>query len=240
MLILTELSGRGYYGICSIVPRQIVPQLMENIGNLRPEVKERYGEWGKTNFDSDPWGRTGLDDSLKCLDTDNDSDNIRLGWIPTKIRQALISMELLELCNYQDFKSRPAQLEKPVLEISVGQGNNGWFVHANLGYPIWDVIEGDKFSDDILPAIKQRIQYFWEDESGSCYRNSMSSTFVHDGVNGKTLQLYHPVGNGLWITGSRKDFTGYQLIDHNTDTCVQALAHIYGLCVVLDECRKQL
>ena len=240
MIILTELSGRGYYGICSIVPRQIVPQLMENISNLRPEAKELYGLWSKPDFDSDPWGRTGLDESLKCLATDNESDNIRLGWIPGKIRQALISMELLELCNDQDFKSRLDQLKEPVLEITVGQGNNGWFVRANLGYPIWDIIEGSNFSKDVLPTIKQRIQYFWEDQSGSCYKNSMSNTVVHDGVNGKTLQLYHPIGNGLWITGSRKDFMGYQLTDHNTDTHIQAFAHIYGLCVVLDECRKQL
>lgn len=217
--------------------------LMERVDSLRPEIKEKYGAWTKPDFDTDPWGRTGLGESFECLDRDNNSEEIRLGWIPSKIERALVSLELLGLCNVFDPEKKSRKERMPteaILEVSVGQGTRGWHVNANLGDPVWEVIKSNYFSSELMPIVRQRLRRLWEDWYGSDHQYGMSNTMVFDGNSGKVLQIYHPVGNGLWIVGSQEATNDYQLIDHNTDSYRDAFAHIYGLCVVLDECRKHI
>lgn len=243
MIITTELSGRGHYGVCSVLPRSSVPDLMERMGKFRSEIKEKYGSWTKTNFDVDPWGRTGLEGSLFCLDTTGENEEIRLGYVPSKFDLAFTSLELLNLCNDLE-KQRDSRKERmpseAILEVYVGRCSHGWGVKANFGDPVWDVIESDHFATELLPVVKLRLQQLWEDWTGNDFRHSMSNTFVRDGVSSRGIQIYHPMGNGLWIEGSRNTYNSYQLIDHNTDTPRDAFAHIYALCVVLDLCRKHI
>ena len=239
MIITAELSGRGHYGVCSALDRSEAPELTERIEGLTPEAKKRFGSWTKPDFHLDPWGRTGIDDSLFCLDTTNKDKQIRLGWVPYKIELALRSLQLLEMCCplMEQRKSRESRLPtEAILEVNVGKLDRGWNVKANFGEPIWKIIEDERFSADLLPVVKLRLQQFWEDRTGFDYRHSMSNTFSR----GRYLQIYHPVGNGLWIEGHPNETGEFQLIDHNTDNSEQAFAHIYALCVVLDECRKEI
>jgi hypothetical protein len=124
------------------------------------------------------------------------------------------------------------------LEVDSGRATNGWYVGANFGAGVWDIIESPKFTP-LLPKINADIRKWWEDQSGR--KEWAQYTTVFDGKDGLTLQVYQPGSKGLWIAGSRNSCNScglYQLVDHNTDSWRDAIAHVLSLSIVLKYCRE--
>lgn len=237
MIIRTELSGLGHYGVCSIIPRSAVPGLISTIQNFHEDV--RQGTWENPDFDTNPWRPTGLDGSFHVLQNESENE-IRLCWRPNKLRGCLHSLQLLHLTNPEvsSAADKPT-LQDQILEIAVDSLDPEWGISANFGDPIWGVIEQETFEQSILPAINVEIRSWWEDLANSPQQGEYGTVF--NGKDGLTLQIYQPCGDGLWISGSRGDrCSKYQLNDHNTDTALQAFAHVLSLCFVLKHCRAVL
>jgi hypothetical protein len=127
---------------------------------------------------------------------------------------------------------------EPMLELEACSLTNGWYVKANFDDPIWDVIESPQFPK-LLPQINRDIQLWWQDQSNTEMPAQLCTVFR--GIDGPTLQVYHPGSSGLWIVGARKKTHGsFQISDHNTDSSSDAFAHVYALCVILKYCREHL
>lgn len=243
MKILTELSGYGHYGICSHLPSDIDDLVKAN------ERHPTLSRW-ETSPSGDVFG---IDYSLwRLRDTldeeQEDQSTFRVAWRPSQLAGAMQSIGALGMVlpEAPSFEERYKLLQEENerfkqslgLAFSIHRNENGWHVRASFGEPIWDVIETDLFAKEAMPKVIRDLELFWEDQDG--YKRRLHSTCVHDGVDGKTLQIYHPSGNGLWISGSRKYYDDHQLTDHNTDCFDQAFAHVYGLCVVLKYCREEI
>ncbi len=233
MIISTELSGFGHYGIWSIVPYPVLEEFLK--------ISKRFPEWEYPDFLNRGTTRTGIKASLINYNLD-DGPGIRLGWLPFNIAKSMESISLLGRVaqSLSDQEKRRESLSKPILELVAEpmSKNDGWNVKANFGDPIWDIIESADFPFS-LSKINKRIQLWWQD----LYNDHVSGQYasVFNGVDGLTLQIYQPSGNGLWMVGSRQHSGGsYQICDHNTDSSTDALAHVYALCVILDHCRQQL
>lgn len=238
MKILTELSGFGHYGVCSIISADQLDRMLTNF----PKHLEGWEL-------SQPDRITGIDASLwRLTDLDENEDTCRYAWRPDKLHAAMRSIGILDRLSpgFEDFnvnlkagkEDEQTFLASNSLNFSISRNENGWHVRGSFGYQIWDVIESDYFSSDLLPRVVRELELYWEDQNGRSQR--MPNTFVHDGAEGKTLQIYHPVGNGCWISGARKKRGDHQLCDHNTDYEAQAFGHIFGLCLVQKYCREHL
>ena len=226
-IIRTELSGFGHYGICSLVPQPIVEAFRQNV--------KSHADWEYPEFD---FCRTGIEHSLVNYQYD-DGPYFRLGWAPSNLPSAMKSVRILD--RYGEMLPTQQKRELfnyPSLEVTAYPNSNGWDVKANFGNPIWDLIESGDFPS-LLPGINTEILNWWKDQSNTDVGGQLTTVFK--GVNGITLQVYQPSGNGLWIVGSRNDTGGsYQIHDHNTDGWSQAFAHVFSLCVILKHCRRHL
>lgn len=237
MHVLTEKSPYGHYGVWSLVPREVFDAATELL------AKNVHGYEGN-RFDN----RTGFDYSLIIVDKYDQGDTVKLAWSPDKLGLAMKSIgKLNDAATYsldpdQSSDTRSALRkrfdESDGLNLVIARADRGWHVHASLGGMLWDVIEQPFFNETIIPKLIQHLVLYWEDQVGTGQR--MGTTEVHDGADGKTLQIYHSNGNGLWISGSRKYTDSHQISDHNTDSEDQAFAHVYALCILQKLCREHL
>lgn len=241
MKITVELAGWGHYGLCSVVSRASLEQALEKIDRRRQRAEEKGiqdfsdGDWGDLTAGLAGKYSIGPDNCLKLCNT-KDGDKIKLVWRHDTLRQAMLSHDLLH-CILLDFNSEDETGNG--LEVEVGAAQQGWFVRANFGPDIWQVIEDSVFPSLLSERINPEIRKFFEDNYDGDMGPGQYGT-VHQGINGLSLQLYQPVGSGVWIVGSRQKSFGYQFVDHNTDCSFQALAHIFSLCVVQKHCRELL
>lgn len=227
MKIYTELSGFGHYGVWSIVPYPILEEFLKSA--------DRFPDWESPDFLSRGIGRTGIDYSLIHYRY-NDKPGIRLGWLPHKLGDAMRSLALL--ARFIPPSPLSESFSEPMLELEACSFTNGWYVKANFDDPIWDVIESPQFAE-LLPRINRDIKLWWQDHSNTDMYGQLCTVFT--GVDGPTLQVYHPGSSGLWIVGTRKKSHGsFQISDHNTDSSSDAFSHVYALCIILKYCREHL
>lgn len=229
-----ELSGLGHYCVCTIVSAKDLEKASKFLQTSIVVEQEKNKRW---HLDLGRYHPFGLEGSMCFLDKDLDVEEIKIGWYPGRLRDAMITHYYLSraISFDSDVSDSPA-LSGDFLEVMASQSSQGWCVGANFGNDIWDVIENPIFSD-LLPQINADIRNWWQDDSGSEMLGQYTTVF--NGREGLTLQVYQPTGNGLWIVGSRKidGCYGYQFMDHNTDTSHQAFAHILSLCIILKHCR---
>jgi|GEM_PF-5540334 len=226
MRILTERSVFGHHGVWSLVPFEVLREFQK-----RASV---FAEWESPNFLDDRRMRTGVSHSLINYGYD-DGPMVRLGWHPQHLADAMKSISILDRFALRKGES----FTEPALEILAHPTPNGWVVKANFGDPVWDVIESERFAHD-LSQINKKIKTFWEDATNKDESAQFASMSV--GINGPTLQVYHPGSQGLWIAGARNHsgVGSFQMCDHNTVSAEDAFAHIYALCVILEHCRTLL
>lgn len=236
--IRVEFSGYGHYGICTILDRQDLISIIDEIRGL-----EQYQDsWANLDYPDYLNRPTGFDSALWPIPADHHSleANVRLGWRPGKLGAAIRSHQLIwHMASSRGMQASQPELGESNLYLIAGPTANGWFVQASFGNPIWDVIERSDFIG-LLPQINADIRSWCEDQSGT--REDGQYTTVFTGRDGPTLQVYQPDGDGLWIVGSRQhsNSSGYQLTDHNTDCATHATAHIVSLCTILKYCRRRL
>ncbi|MBP9855936.1 MAG: hypothetical protein KBC48_01335 [Candidatus Pacebacteria bacterium] len=224
MFITTEFSGIGNYGVCTIIPRDILENSMDML-----QKSSRGENW--ENFDLNHYRPLGIKNCFRII-SEQDEFKVKLSWLSHHLADALRSHGLLMLCAAELMtKDRSGA----GLEIHSAQISNGWCLQANLGDQIWDVMESPKISE-ILPQINSEIRTWWEDQEGVARHGQYAIIF--SGKDGLTLQINQPTGNGVWVAGSRKSDNTNQITDHNTDTSFQCFAHVLSLCVVLKHCRK--
>jgi hypothetical protein len=221
MLIRTEMSGVGHYGICTIVPRDGLEKLLVLFSGL--PISESW-----ENLDFDPWKPMGFGGSLRVLDKDPLEPEIKLAWSPGILSNAMVSHSLL-MRGKETFGEEVKN--SGALEVYLAKTSSGWCLQADFGDDIWDVIECPEFTE-VLPKINAEIRFWWEDQSGMPRPGQYATVF--DGQCGPTLQVYQPRGDGLWVAGSRNRRTGgcsqRQLTDHNTDSSRDCLLTC-SLCV---------
>ncbi len=235
MELFVELSGLGHYGVCTIVPPDLLRALRDMIENSAHAAKFK-----SSISETGPFG---VDEALRPNFYGDKEEALKVIWIPGKLEGAMLSHEILRQCAslLEPQSPLPVDDKTLTLEVAVGRsGSDGWYVHARFSAPVWDVIEGP-FFPEILPHINREIRDWWEDYNG--WRGKRECTTLFKGRDGPTLQIYQSSGNGLWIAGSRKDRElgqEFQFYDHNTDYHAQAFAHIIGLCFVLKHCRQSV
>ena len=163
MIVRTELSGCGHYGVCTIVPRDVLEKLMESFVHLSSSANTDWDNW--SNLDLDPWKPFGINGSWRFLTKDDQESEVRLAWDPGHLGDALISQNMLMrfASIVSDGKETKAGAN---LEICTGRMSEGWFAQANLGDDIWKVIESSDFPN-LLPKINADIRHWWEDQSAS-------------------------------------------------------------------------
>jgi len=224
MLIRTELSGVGHYGVCTVVFRDDLEKLLALLSSS--PVSE-----GWENFELDPWKPMGFNGSFQILTKDQAEPEIKLAWYPGRLSDALVSHGLLMrgMASFTEKGKSPR-----ALEVFSAKTSSDWHLQADFGDDIWDVIESSDFAK-ILPKINAEIRSWWEDQSGVPELGQY--TIVFGGRNGPTLQVYQPRGSGLWICGSRHGGSSHQLTDHNTDSSRDCFAHVLSLCMILKHCR---
>lgn len=235
-----ELSGLGYYGVCTVISRKDLEHAVELLKKrqerLLEQGKDKEEDWG--NLDLNLWHPFGLDRSMRFLTKEPDAPEVKLGWNPNSLPQAMETHYFLATkASVGTSFEEKRDLTGDFLDISASPSSGqGWFVRANFGDVIWDVIENPAFPE-MLPQINSDIQKWWQDMYGS----EMSAQYATRplGRNGPVLSIYQPIGSGLWIAGDRQieGLSGYQLHDHNTDTGYQAFAHVLSLCIILKHCR---
>jgi len=194
MNILTELSGYGHYGVCTLLNPDEVEKIFTNPtyqGLLkdweRQETMQFYGS-----------GPTGPEICFWRLPVD-DQPIIKLGWRPGKIREAMLAHSLLNRFQYAEEFDHKANMENfkqsRGLTLGINKHETGWHVRASFGSPIWDVIETEEFQTNQLPKINADLRAWWEDQSNTAMYGQY--TTVPNGIHGPTLQIYHPGTGGL-------------------------------------------
>lgn len=236
--IRVEFSGYGHYGICTILDRQDLISIIDEIRGL-----EQYQDaWANLDYPDYLNRPMGFDSALWPIHADSLclGPDVRLAWRPGKIGAAIRSYQLLyQIARSRGMQASQADMGERNLYLIAGPATDNWFVQASFGHQIWDVIERPDFSD-LLPVINADIRCWCEDQSGTLELGRYTTVFA--GRDGLTLQVHQPDGNGLWIVGSRRhsNSSGYQLTDHNTDCASHAMAHIVSLCTILKHCRRRL
>jgi len=223
MIVRTELSGVGHYGVCTIVQRDELGKLFELLSS-----SPINDDW--QNFELDPWKPTGFNGSFRILTKDQAEPEVKLAWRPGYTSDALVSHGLLMRgkASFEEVVENPRSLE-----VYPAKTPSDWHLQADFGGDIWKVIESPGFPK-ILPKINAEIRSWWEDQSGSPESGQYAAVF--DGQYGKTLQVDQR-GGGVWIAGSRKSRYAHHLADHNTDSSRDCFAHVISLCVILKHCR---
>jgi hypothetical protein len=124
------------------------------------------------------------------------------------------------------------------LTVHITRTTNGYGVGANFSEAVWELIESPfyMFEQIELPLINREIQCAFEEKVNKPVPGQYATIF--EGRDGATLQILQPHGSGVWIAGSHKKAFEYQLTDHNTDTSLQALMHVIGLCTVRTHARR--
>lgn len=241
MTILTELHDDD--GICSVIPAHLVPTIKERLPLIIPKLGNtatwRFlasDSWVGLDFDKD--NRTGLDQSLICLNQPNygeEPGDIQLGWDPGKIESAMQSLNILDVClPYSERSRRPDSAD---LVVSISMRERGWNVLANFGEPIWDVIE-QPFFVELLPEINVDLRRFWEVQSGR--ERPGQYTTVFDGLHGKTIQVCLPSTNCPTLSGSRNHTGEYQMRNEYADSVRDAHTLVFSLGLILNSCRQHL
>lgn len=232
-----ELSGLGHYGVCTIISNPDFKKAIELLKKYQEKL-QKLGKEEDWQLDINSYSRFGLDRCMNFLENDLEAPEIKIGWNPKKIYQAIEThCHLARKASFGSSFEETRNLSGDFLEVMASHCENGWFVAANFGTDIWDVIENPAFRK-LLPQINSNIQKWWQDMYGSKMDGQYSTVF--NGRCGLVLQVYQPLGNGLWIAGDRQ-FDGcsdYQFTSHNTDTSQQAFSHILSLCIILKYCRE--
>lgn len=234
---VTQFSGYGYANICTYLPEAVFGATYAKITELEPD---NGSTWATSEFDLRA-GYLGYDRSLRRLEGKESAGNVCLGWRPGAVASAIKSIAKLtkiSSCFFDNPYEVTLETDLPCLGISV---RNECDINADLEDGIWDEIERESFSSELLPAINADYRVWLEDNDNYPCLGCRPIT-VSGNEGNIQFQVYQPLGNGLWISGSRTTPSRFdhQLSDHNTDTYYEAMYHVVGLCFVLKHCRQAI
>lgn len=229
--ILSQLSGNGHYGVSVLVHYQIYR------GFRTSEFAEG---WSNATELTNVRSRVGIDRSLLNYGF-ADGPLIHLGLLPDQLEEGMESLgKLCRYCRLSNLENPEEDdaLTKAILEIAVEPASSGWRVRANLGDPVWKILESEAFQKldpDGLSMTNRRIARWWQDKANDQVSGQYAT--IGDSIDGQMLQFMQPRGSEVTVYGARKSTDGFQFACHNTDSAEQVFGHIYALCVVLDQCQ---
>jgi hypothetical protein len=241
---LTEFSGYGRYGICTYVHSQALTRAVAWLAENDRTEKNANTIWDK-DIVTDSRIRIGNNECLHRLERkeeDQEQEMLCLGWNLQNGADSFDSISRLLHILWVMQESAPSiarSRDFMGLTVHITRTTNGYGVGANFSEAVWELIESPfyMFEQIELPLINREIQCAFEEKVNKPVPGQYATIF--EGRDGATLQILQPHGSGVWIAGSHKKAFEYQLTDHNTDTSLQALMHVIGLCTVLKYCRTK-